>query len=799
MSMIMRDFRYAARSLRKQPTFSLTVLAMLTLGIAGNTTIFSVFNALFLRPLPFIESDRLVDLDTTAPQWNLDFTAVNFQEFTNWRDHNETFDDMAVYRRATLNVSGEGEPERLTGAQVSHSMANVLRINPILGRHFTPEEDVAEGPKVVQLGQAMWRDRYGSNPDILNRTLTLDGESYTIIGVLPPAATFLAESNYWVPLQADVAERRGSWWLTSVGRLSAGVTLNQARRDLVRIHENAAAADLASSNTSPVINPILERTLGEYRLGTSAMLGAVGVVLLLACANITGLTLARSMARRQEIAIRLALGAGRWRIARQFLAESVVLASVGAMAGMLIGRLGATALRSMTDDALPAWMSFTFDSRVIGFVVLIAASAALAIGVLPALSASRAGVSESATGASLRTTETRGKRFGLNALVASEIALAAVLLVAAGLSVSDFRALLQTDPGFEPENLLAYRVALPASRYDGDERVAFFDTHLERVRGLPGVEVAGAATNPPLTFHNGYFFDVEGEPPRDSDTPMPVTLVRNITPGYLEAIGATILAGRSFTPQDFTTTDNQVVIVNETFARRYWPEGEALGKRIRAGSESDWITVVGVNRDVKHYGLDAEMRQGVYLSHVPMQPFSMAILIRTDTDPLTMVGPARAVLREMDGNLAMSDITTMTQALSDSLWARRAASWLAGVFATVALLLAVGGIYGVISYSVSHHTREIGIRMALGARPRQELNRILRQGGAVIAIGLTAGLLGAVAVGRLLSSVLVDVSPIDTTVFLTVATVVVVVTVTANFLPARRAAAIHPAEILRGE
>ncbi len=799
MTSVVHDIRYAVRSLLKQPAYSLTVVGMLTLGIAGNTTIFSVFNGLFLRPLPFATPDRLVNLDETAPQWDLEYVSINFQDFSFWRDNNTTFSSMAVFRRAISNLSGIGDAERLSGAQVSHELGTVLGITPILGRHFTADEDIPDGPKVVQLGYGLWQERFGADPNILGRAITLDREPYTVIGVLPPEASFIEESKYWIPLQTTATIRTGSWWLNGIGRLRPEVTIEQAREDLTRIHKNAIDERSVNEVTSPIVLPILERLLGAYRLGTTAMLGAVGLVLLIACANIAGLILARSLARRQEISIRIALGASRWRVAQQLLTESFVLAIVGASLGVALGLSVSSALRAITADALPAWVTFTLDVRVLGFTVFLTLAAALLFGLAPALSASRSQSGSVGGSAATRIIGGRAKHAALNILITSEVALSMVLLVAAGLSLRDFRALEKTDPGFLPENVLSYRVSLPPSAYDAPARAAFFDNHLNTIRGLPGIVDAGAVTNPPLSFHNGSFFQVQDEPPRAEDAPRPVTLVRYATPGYLEAIGVTMLAGRTFREGDGRGEESSVVIVNETFARRYWPEGEALGQYIRSGDENPWITVIGVAQDVQHYGVDTEMRQGVYFPYQVDEPSSMSMILRTARDPLSLVTAVRSILRSADANVPMATVTTMEEVLRESLWARRAASWLAAIFSAVALSLAVGGIYGVVSYTVSQRTREIGIRMALGARPAQELSRIMRRGVGVIALGIGLGSVGAFGAGKLLSRMLVHVSVTDPLVYGTVTLTLLVVTICANLIPAKRAATIHPADILRGD
>jgi predicted permease len=797
---LLQDVRFAVRSLAKQPTYTLTAVGMLALGIAGNTAIFSVFNGLFLRPLPFAAPERLVNFDETAPQWNLEFVGMNYLDFLNWRENNSSFEAMSVYDRSQVNLTTDDEPARVSAARVTHDIATVLGIHPTLGRFFTEQEDLPGGENVTMLGLALWQGRYGADPNIIGRSITLDGNPFTVIGVLPREAEFIGEAELWLPLAQDPEESRGSWWLNGIGRLNPGVTIEQARDDLLRIHKNAIDERPVNEATSPVVLPVLERILGEYRLGATAMLGAVGLVLVIACINIAGIMLARSLTRGREVAIRLALGAGRWRVVQQHLTESLVLSLVGATLGTALGLGGAFALRAITSETLPSWVAFAFDVRVLGFALAITVGAAIAFGIAPAMNAARSNANGALQATTTRISATLARRRALDLLVVGEVALSLVLLVAAGLTVRDFYGLMSSDPGFAPENILMYNVTLPDVAYDNDEsRLAFFEAHVERVRALPGVTSAAAITNPPLWGHSGWFFEIEDAPPEDPDATRPVTLVRRATSDYIETMGITLLRGRTFLPEDGRDEGSLVVIVNETFARRYWPDTDPIGKRIRPSPDSPWQTIIGVTRDVKHYGLDAEMRQGVYWPFPAAVRSSSAIVMRTAVPPQSLVGPVRQVLHEMDPALPMASVSTMSQELDESLWARRGASRLSATFSLVALLLAVGGIYGVVSYRVNQRTKEIGIQMALGARPAQVLGQVLRHGALIIGVGVVLGLVGAYGAGKFLATILVDANTLDPLVFGSVTGILVAVTVAANLLPARRAASVQPAEVLRGE
>jgi predicted permease len=454
----------------------------------------------------------------------------------------------------------------------------------------------------------------------------------------------------------------------------------------------------------------------------------------------------------------------------------------------------------MAVEGPPAWVTFGFDVRVLGFVLALSVGAAIAFGLVPALSAARSNASGTLQATSTRMSTTRASRRALDFLVVGEIALSVVLLVAAGLTVRDFQALRNVDPGFTPENVLTYEISLPDIAYeDGDARLAFFETHLERVRALPGVISAAAIDVPPLGGHRGWFFEIEDAPPEDPDAPRPVTSVRVASTDYIETMGITLLTGRGFSSQDGRDEGSTVVIVNETFARRYWPEESPVGKRVRVGTESDWQTVVGVTRDVKHYGLDTEMRQGVYWPFPQLPRSTASIVVRTAVPPQSLVGPARQVLRDVDPSLPMDNVATMSSVLEESLWVRKAASRLSAAFSLVALLLAVGGIYGVVSYRVNQRTKEIGIQMALGARPGQVLGQVLRHGTVIIGVGVILGAVGAYGASKLMASVLVDADSNNVLVYGVVIGILVAATVAANLLPARRAASVQPAEVLRGE
>jgi putative ABC transport system permease protein len=800
MSTLVHDLKIAGRTITTKPSFSLMVIGMLALGIAGNAAIFSIFNGLFLRPLPFAQPDRLVDLDETAPKWNLKYVGVSNPDFYAWRKQNTTFDAMSFFDGSSFNLSGLGQAQRIQGARVTHDMVNVLKLKLELGRNFLPEEDKPGGAKVALIGFDLWHRLFNADRNILGRILKLDNQPYAIVGVLPREAVFPPRADLWVPLAANPEEGNG-WYLDGIGRLKQGVSLDRARANLTSIH-----VALKNDITSPIVTPLRDRYLGDFRPVTHVLLAAVGIVLLIACVNIAALMMVRAAARAREIAIRTAIGASRSQIVRQLLTESLLLAAVGGALGMLLGAVCLKGMIALMPDDMPRWISFSLDARFAVFCVLITGAAAVLFGLAPAVQAAGVDPRASLQDAGLRSSLSRARRGVLSGLVVCEIALALMLLISAGLLVQAFRKVLHVDPGFRPENVITYRIALPDAKYTKHEqRVVFFQNLLERLRAMPGLESAGAATAPPLGGHWVNFFraqDGRELGPKEQD---PVVLVVAVTPRYFDAIGITFLAGRPFDERDGQSKDAPAAIVNQSFIKQYWPQlrntNDVIGKKIRYSWQKDkWINVVGVTRDEKHYGLEQEMRPSVYIPFRQADGVtSLSIVLRGSVDPRGLVAPAREILRQMDPDLPMFEVRTMTETLDRSLWARRAYSWLFGAFSAVALVLAAAGIYGVVSYAVSQRTHEIGIRMALGARPGQVLRQVLASGMLLLGIGMVVGLTGTLWAARLLNTLLFGVSSTDPFIYAIVILGVAFMALLANLVPARRAAAVEPMRALRFE
>lgn len=802
MSEIFGDVRYAVRQLVRQPLYSFVIVLLMGLAIAGNAAVFRVFNGLFLKPLPFDSPEQLVDIDETAPAWDLEYLSIMYRDFVSWRAENSTFEAMALYDEGGGNFVGDGTARRVTILLTTHDMDDVLRLTPSIGRFFDPAEDVPDGPRATLLSQGFWQQEFGGDPEVLGRTISIDGFPIEVVGILPPEARYFGEYDLWLPLRGN-PDDSGSWSYNGVGRLRAEATPAQARADLTAIHKALIDERPVNEISSPVITSLRERFLGEYRLGAGFLLGAVGIVLLIACANIAGLMTVRAMARAQEMGIRRAMGAPKARIVRQLLTESFVLAGIGAGLGAGIGYWGSEFLVGPLAVEFPAFVTFDLDLRFFLFTVAITVGAAVAFGLSPALRA--AGTSE-AGALSNRSTSGRRRRRAVGILVTGEVALALVLLVVGGLSSLDVRQLGQADPGFDSEGVVSFRLNLPSQRYEDDPtRLAFAERYIDELESVPNVEAAAVASTVPLGGHWGWFFSAEGAPPRGEDEANPVVLHRVVSPGYFDALGVQLQAGRAFDDFDGREETAPVVIVNETFVRTHLSHlDDPVGARIHPGTgtpghDAVWWTVVGVSRDVQHYGVDEEMRPGVYqpLTQNPLSGFHVALRTRGDLVPI--MGRVREVTASLDAELPVHEVTPLETSLRESLFTRRALSWLIGIFSTVALLMAVAGIYGVISYSVGQRRQEISIRMAMGAEHGKVVREVIVQGMRLVVVGAVLGLGLSLAGARAVSGILVGVSATDPRIYLVVTALLLVVAFVANYLPARRAARLHPMGALRGE
>jgi predicted permease len=806
--MLTSDFRYALRSLTRQKTATALVLLMLSLGIAANVAVFSLVNGLFLRPFAFPDQDRLVYINETAPKWNLEVVGINYPDFHTWREGVKLFEGIAIWDGDSFNLSTSTGAERIRGARVTHDFGKVLGIRPILGRDFLPEEDKPKGPPVVLITDGVWRERFGGREDAVGQTLKLDGVSRTIVGVLPPEADFPGNARVWVPLQGNPNQEGQSYSYSGVGRMKAGVTIEAAEKDLLRAHEPTWQKSDKEKVVSPFARSLREEFVRDFTSAAQALTVAVALLLLVACANVASLMLARALARRREMGIRLALGAGRVRIVRQLFAENVMLAIAGAAIGLALGQWAVKLLLAQVPDQLPHFASFGVDVRVVGFAILASMATVILFGWAPALHASGGDLRSAVHAATAGTTASpRGKRT-LWFLVAGEFALAALLLVCAGLLMRAFDRVRHVDPGFRTDGVLVFSVALPEAGYPKEpQRLAFWDRLERRMAELPGVQSAGLITCAPLGCHWGTFFNIEGVERKPGES-VPVTLYRFASATYFQTMGIRLKWGRFFDdrdgrepqPEDPALRSPRVAIVNESFVTTFWPNvSDPVGRRFKFnGERSLWMTVVGVVRDIKHYGLERPMRPGVYFP-LPANPVqTLTVALHTSGDAGALAGSARAALRDLDADLPMFQLRTMEEALQRSLMVRAAYSWMLGVFAFLALVLAIGGAYGVASYLVTQRTREIGIRVALGARTIDVVRTVVGRGVAVVTVGVVTGLIASLGATRLTADLLFGVGG-DAAILAGVSSVLLLTAVLANWLPARRAAKIDPMRSLRTE
>jgi len=800
MTTVLNDLKYSVRQLFRHPLITCIAVVTLALGMAGNTVIFSFINGFFLRPMPFYEPGRLVDIDQTAPHWNVEYTSNSYGDFHAWRQQNQSFTGMTVWRTDGFNLRHGELIERITGTRVTHDVFSVFGFDLALGRSFTQAEDRPGGQRVVVLTHGLWQRVFGGQ-DVIGKVVQLNREPYTIIGVLAANHVDLFEGDLWMPLAGN-PEIRENYNLRGVARLKPGVTLAMARQDLDRIHRGLIQAKLANENTSPRLTPLTERYFGKIKPVLAILMGAVAVVLLIACGNVAALMLARGLARWRELGIRLSLGATPGRIVRLISTESLLLSSLAGLLSLWLSHWGLKVLLNSLAERPPQWIPFSFDIRTwifAGLMVLLAA----AFGAVPTCLAVLGGHGRASLNMSGRhATAAPKKRRSLHLLVVAEMALTLVLLVQTCLLVTAFRHLQKQNPGFRSDQVLTYVIGLPESQYPtGDARLAFFQDHLEQIRGLPGVIQASAVDATPLGGHRGIFFDIENAPARKADEQDPIVLQRVAFPGYFEAMGIQCLAGRSFNEQDGINEGSLAVMVNQTFARRFWPNDNPVGKRIRRrhGDQTPWMTVVGLTRDTKHYGLESPMIPGVFVPYAQVRREHMTLVVHTESDPLALISSIRQIVRRSDSHLPIYSIQTMEDKLHMSLQLRRLYSSLIGVFAGVALVMAMGGLYGVFSYVTNGRVREMGVRIAIGARPQAVLWLILRQALRLIAVGIVAGLIGAAVVVTLMRSLLLGIHIADVMILIAVPVVLVVTALLACWVPARRAARVNPMEALRCE
>jgi putative ABC transport system permease protein len=800
---LVADLRYAVRTFRRNPVFTIGGVLTLALGIGANVAVFAFVNGLLLRPLPYPEPDRLVAIEETFPSEPGVGMPVSYLNFVDWHARQHAFAAIALYDDANMVLTGAGEAERVFGTRASAALFRGLGVSPALGRTFSPDEDRLGAPPVVVISHDLWQRRFAGEP-VLGRGLVVDDVPRTIVGVMPPGFGFPDATALWIPAAIDPTEYpRGRHSFSCLARLKPGVTIADATTEMRAIAGQLAREYPADNEGVGVTLNALRGNLvpAQATLGFSLLMGTVGFVLLIACANLANLMLARAATRGQEMAVRVALGATRARLVRQSLTESGLLAASGAGLGLLAGALGRDALVALVPVNLPAWLKFEIDGTVAAFALLLAALTTMLVGLIPALRSSRPAVAPGLAASGVRVTG--GRDWPRATLIASEVALAAVLLVGSGLMMRALATVLAIDPGLRAANVWSGRLAIPPVRYaTANQQRAFYTQVLDQVRTLPGVRRASAVSSLPMSgSYTSRGVTIEGRPAAAPNEELLAVLCVAL-PDYFETLGIRVLRGRTFTDRDGLPGTLPVAIVNETFVRRYMPPGDPIGRRVSLGTGTDdepWMTLVGVVADVRHESLDADADAGLFVPYNQRPVSSMTLVVRAHSASFTLTEPIRRIVSRIDRDRPLFAVRTLEQVMARSIWQSRLFTWLFVVFGGVALALASIGVYSVISYSVTQRTREIGLRLALGAGQGQIRWVVMRHGLALVCVGLAAGLTGATMVGRVLRSWLQGVSPTDPVTYAMVSFVLIAAASAACFVPSRRATRIDPMATLRGQ
>ena len=815
---VIQDLRFGARMLLKNPGVSAIAIITLALGIGANTAIFSIVDTVMLRPLPYRNPDRIVSLWENVPsrgRWRV--TPANFLD---WKKQNTVFEDVAAFGASTLTLTGDGEPEQVLGSRASSGFFSVIGVEPMLGRSFVPEEYEPGKDRSVILGQSLWQRRYGGNPDIINRAITLNGARYTVVGVMP-AGTYPGwptvsghvsfnpnEQQFWTPMSftAQWANVRTAHVLGVVARLKPGITIEQGTAEMNAIGARLEQAHPANKGEGIIVNAFMNEVVGNVRPALLTLLGAVALVLLIACANIAGLLLAQHAARSKEIAIRGALGASRGRLVRQFFLEGLLLSFMGTTVGLAIARFGVDAIIKIIPTQIPRLGQVQLDWRVLAFAFILSLLTCLIFAAVPSWTAANANLqTRLEQGGRTSGSGSSHHRFR-QTLVVLQVGMAVVLVVGAGLLIKSFWRLTQVDPGFRPERVLSLNLTLPQAKYPETTQVnAFYNQLIDNISRLPGVESASIAYDNPLQSNWVDSFSIEGKP-NAADGEAASANFNPVSWDYFRTVGAGLLSGRQFTAQDDQDHPG-VVIINEAFARRYFPHENAIGQRLKLSPPARiWqnqrftsFEIVGIARNMKSAGLNAGSEPAYFVpaSQAPLQ--DMTILVRTQNDPSSLVPALRHAVWAIDPNQPIASINTMEKLVADSMAQPRLNMLLMGLFGGLALMLAAVGIYGLLSYAVTQRTPEIGIRMALGASVTDVLKLILRQVITLAVAGVVLGLAGAFALTRLMRGLLFGVTPTDLTTFVVVSGVLIGVALLACYFPARRAMKVDPLVALRDE
>jgi putative ABC transport system permease protein len=810
MHSLLQDLRYGLRVLAKNPGFAAIASLTLALGIGANTAIFTVVNGVLLRPLPFVDPSRIV----LVLEQNANFPALvstSYENYSDWRDQSHSFTSMEASCAANLTLTGAGEPERLAARRMTAGVFPLLGVTPVAGRSFLPEEDRAEGRPVAMISYALWQRRFGGSPDWIGKTVELDSQPHTLIGVLPPGFLFLQPADVFVPFEpwAKTLPDDRDWHpgIIPLARLKPGATIEQARDEMKTIAQRLEKQyPLYDTGVSADVFRLQDRIVRNIRPALIVLLCSVGFILLIACANVANLVLARAACRSKEIAIRTALGAGRARVVRQLLTESVVIGVAGGALGLLLATASLGPLLKLAAKSVPNVGPIHVDYHALAFTAVVSLLTGLIFGLIPTLGTAKLDLREALNESSRGSTSDRAGRRIRSILVVSEIALAMLLLVGAGLLLRSFDRLQAVSAGFPADHLLAADVPLSPTAYQKpQQKFQFFDRLLARIQALPGVRSSGAASFLPMSGSGSIIhFNIFGRPPKEAHEFISAGY-RTITPNYLETLGVPLLRGRMITAADSEKAPF-VVVINTSMAHEFFADESPLGKKIQLGGLPDpevpWMEIVGVVDNVRP-GLGLEPQSEMYLPYrqadTVLPVFQLSVLLRTSLDPTTEASALRSALHDIDRNQPLVNVRTMEDNMAASVSEPRFRTWLLGLFALLALMLATIGIYGVMSYSVNQRTQEIGIRMAMGAQPTQVFRLLTGQGLRLALTGVAIGLAGSIALTRVLQGFLYQISALDPLTFGCVAAVLVAVAVLASYLPARRATRVDPLVALRYE
>ena len=796
-----QDWRFALRSALRSGPHSALIVVTFALGIAGSTGVFSVYDRLFIRSLPFIDAERLVDLDERAE--NVASIRLSYANFLAWREQAKTFESMAAWAETGYNLSLGDSSERIHGARVTHDLDDVLRIVPVLGRAIVPEENLQNGAKSAVLGYELWKRRFSGRPDVLGERIRLNGEAYTVVGVLPQRASFPDKAEVWTPLQTDPRYGVG-WFLLGVGRLAEGVTIRSAQAELDRLQEGLVVSGRDDFVTFPVVTSLRERYLGDYKTGASLVLAAVGAALLIACANAAGLMLVGAVRRRPELVTRMALGASRRRVIRQLVTEGIHISLLGGLLGVALGWAVLRGMLAFRPEELPRWIEFDLDGRFLWFAVAVTLGAGILAGLVSALRATHADAGLALRPSAAKGSSAKDDRRSLNALVVGQAGLALALLMVTGLLVQALEKVRAVEPGFDPSNVLTFTLSLPRVRYpDPGERVRFFQSLLSKMQGVPGVRTAGAASLPPLEGYSGTNLVTESSrlasPDEERD---PRVLLQGTVADYFATMRINLIEGRRFDSRDSVPGAPSVVIVNESFARYHFGDQSPVGHRVRYGHLPDsWMTIVGVCGDVRHFGPEHDAPLGAY---IPMAQgadaySTMTVVVKAAGGAVNLTPQVLQIARDMAPGIPAYGLVPLEQRLAGATLVRRAYTWLASVFAFLALGLTGAGFYGVTAYLVRQRRREIGIRIALGEQRTSIQKQIVGHALALAACGAAIGFVVGGYASVLLDSVLFGLPAWAPGSALAAGTLMLGVVLLASWIPARRASWANPIELLRSE